>query len=581
MARLMINKLQSHTKTALFIALLWTLIVAFLTVNLIVSSKNDAYDNAVFEAKLSADNMSTIIQWLTSFEDGYDALKVLVKPEQSMHSQAEKSLSASRPKANMNILAQALVFTPIKFKDKKIKVIFGNEKLIAAQDYFNSNQQLDDWEQQAFIKLQYSQQQILSTELISNEVYIRLMVPILLGKNCLLCQKLKVNDATNLLGGISVSIAIQPYYNKANHHIWKMGAYFAVIWGLGMLAIIFGYIKTNRDISKKIKNFEENIYSLVDIIEKRDTYTAGHTRRVAKYALLIAKKLTLAKKERNILYRASMLHDIGKISTPDSVLLKPGKLSTVEYEIIKNHVVSSFEILSNVTMYKDIAEIVRFHHEYYDGSGYPQGLKGNKIPYLSQILTVADGFDAMTTDRIYKGRKTITEALHEIEQLSGKQFNPTIVPFALKALANVKISANISQLPASILEHERFSSFYKDSITQVYNKHYFELIISKRPAELNLFRYALLLRLHNFTQFNEENSWSKGDEKLVEVANSLQNIDENSLVFRLFGDDFIILLKGKLSSFEEYQPLTTIVRSSPNVFMPKTYRCGCSSGGGP
>jgi putative nucleotidyltransferase with HDIG domain len=553
----MTDKVQSYTKAAFIIALLWTTLIAFLTLNLVFSAKNDAYDNAVFEAKLSADNISTIIQWLTSVEDGYEALKGLVQPSQN-----STETNNAVDKASNKQTIKNLIFTPIIHADKTIKIFFTTNKIVNNNPFHNSEQKLDRWEQQAYQELNGAEKEVLAQETINNQAYIRFIKPILSGENCLLCEKLKTNKNSNLLGGISVSIAIQPYYAKANHHIWQMSSYFLVVWLLGTAAIILAFIKAKRDITKKLKNYEENIYNLVDIIEKRDSYTAGHTRRVAKYALLIAQQMGLSKTQRSILYRAAMLHDIGKVSTPDSVLLKPGKLTTGEYDIIKNHVVSSYEILSNVSSYKDIAEVVRYHHEYYDGSGYPQGLKGDQIPFLSQILTIADDFDAMTTDRIYKDRKSIKDALNELEKLAGQQFNPTIVPFALKALTQIKVNDNISQLPGSNLEHERFSYFYKDNITQVYNHQYLELFLSKKETELKNYRYALLITMHNFTQYNKENSWGTGDKKLASIALALQHIDNHIIVFRLFGDDFVVLYKNEQQLNSKLKPLEKIIKNT-------------------
>ena len=171
------------------------------------------------------------------------------------------------------------------------------------------------------------------------------------------------------------------------------------------------------------------------------------------------------------LYRASMVHDIGKISTPDSILLKPGKLSTLEYKLIQEHVSTSYQLLKKVDIFHDIAEIVRHHHESFNGSGYPQGLKGSQIPMLSQIMTVADAFDAMTTNRIYKGKKTLDASLEELQTLAGKQFNAQVVQAAVVALKGIEIPDS-NQQPRNQIEHERFAYFYKDQLTSAYNRDY-------------------------------------------------------------------------------------------------------------
>jgi two-component system sensor histidine kinase TtrS len=188
---------------------------------------------------------------------------------------------------------------------------------------------------------------------------------------------------------------------------------------------------------ERIGNYEETILSMVEMIEKRDTYTAGHTRRVAHYCGLIASHLGYGNEEIERLKGAAILHDIGKIAIPDAVLLKPGSLSNLEYDLIKQHVEVGYEALSRIEMYRELAEIMRHHHERHDGRGYPAGLKGDAIPRLSRVMAVADAFDAMTTNRIYKPRKSVAEALADLRRLAGSEFDPEIVAAAEATFYNV------------------------------------------------------------------------------------------------------------------------------------------------
>jgi diguanylate cyclase (GGDEF) domain/uncharacterized domain HDIG len=262
------------------------------------------------------------------------------------------------------------------------------------------------------------------------------------------------------------------------------------------------------------------------------------------------------------LYRACMLHDIGKISTPDTILLKPGKLSVLEYAIIKEHVVVSYELLKEVDIYKDIAEIVRHHHEHYDGSGYPQGLKGDEIPMLAQIMIVTDAFDAMTTNRIYKAKKSVDLALHELEELSAKQFNPQIVKYAVIALSGVAIEDSITQLPVSKIEKERFSYFYKDQLTGVYNRDYLEFVLAYSHIDEFIFKCAYEINLRHFTQYNKKHGWVAGDALLASFASELKNINDSDFVFRLYGDDFILLNKEHYEIEDKMIELKKILKDS-------------------
>jgi putative nucleotidyltransferase with HDIG domain len=229
-----------------------------------------------------------------------------------------------------------------------------------------------------------------------------------------------------------------------------------------------------------IQNYEDTIKSFADMIEQRDTYTAGHSRRVAKYSGMIAKELGFSSEEIAKLQKASYLHDIGKVQTPDSLLLKPGKLNDFEYSIIKEHVNVGYNMLSHIPLFKELAEIMRYHHEKYDGSGYPLGKKGDEIPLLAQIMSIADAFDAMTTNRIYKPRKSVQEAVDELESLKNRWYHPKVVDAASKVLIDIDISKeeNISQVPKSEIEKERFSYFYKDQLTALYNCDYLKTLLN-------------------------------------------------------------------------------------------------------
>ncbi len=258
-----------------------------------------------------------------------------------------------------------------------------------------------------------------------------------------------------------------------------------------------------------------------------------------------------------------MVHDIGKISTPDSILLKPGKLSDLEYKLIQRHVSTGYNLLKNVDIFDDIAEIVRHHHEHYDGSGYPQGLTGDQIPMLSQIMSVADAFDAMTTDRVYKGRKTVDLALEELQSLSGKQFHSEIVKFALLALENVDAPAS-SQLPMDEIEQERFAYFYKDQLTCVYNQDYlnFILISNNDNSQQDAYRCINLINLKNFTQYNKQFGWKQGNELLVNIAQKLKQLFPNALIIRIHGDDFVVLHKSHLEIKQQLSQIDDVLKET-------------------
>ena len=178
----------------------------------------------------------------------------------------------------------------------------------------------------------------------------------------------------------------------------------------------------------------QNIINLVRVIEAKDKYTAGHSMRVAEYAEKVARKLRLSEFEIESLKNAAYLHDIGKIRTDLSILRKPKKLRLDEWDQIKEHPTIGFEIISDMAIPKSVGLAILYHHEKYDGSGYPGKLKGDKIPLFARILCVVDSFDAMVTTREYKRTFTKQEAAQELRKEAGTHFDPKIVNIFCKIL---------------------------------------------------------------------------------------------------------------------------------------------------
>lgn len=316
---------------------------------------------------------------------------------------------------------------------------------------------------------------------------------------------------------------------------------------------------------EKIHNYEQTLLALVEMIEKRDTYTGGHSQRVASYCKAIAQKMGCNDEESEFIYRAGILHDIGKIITPDAILLKPGQLKESEYKLIQQHVVAGKQLLEKIPMYNELALVIGSHHERYDGSGYPDGLEGEAIPFYSRIMIIADAFDAMTTNRIYKARMTQAEALADIQTNSGKQFDPAIIKYALEALSEILISTTIAQTPIGEIEQERFVYFYKDQITELYNQVYLDLILVQNVSS-KLYKHICFISLHNFNQFNQMHGWQEGDLLLGVIGKYLLENFRDNLIFRFEGDDFIIL-SAKEIEMDVYQLEELIAQHDKSLFI--------------
>ncbi|WP_400243889.1 HD-GYP domain-containing protein [Niallia sp. JL1B1071] len=180
---------------------------------------------------------------------------------------------------------------------------------------------------------------------------------------------------------------------------------------------------------------------LSNALDSRDSYTMHHSKNVAKYAMKIAKEMDLRPSLCDVIHIGGLLHDIGKIGIPEYVLTKPGKLNEDEYELIKTHPIKGNEIIKHVKQYKNngILDIVLYHHERFDGKGYPKGLKGEEIPLVARIVAVADSFDAMSSQRVYRRELQLEEVLCEIRSNKGKQFDPEVVDAFLSLFEEERI----------------------------------------------------------------------------------------------------------------------------------------------
>jgi len=186
------------------------------------------------------------------------------------------------------------------------------------------------------------------------------------------------------------------------------------------------------------RTYRETVTALSRAVDARDPYTAGHSDRVVNIASKIANKLGLNKQEIEIIELSAQFHDVGKIGIPDNILLKPGSLTEIEFAVIKEHPVIGVNILSNIEFLKDSLPIIRHHHERYDGNGYPDGTSGQEIPLGSRIISIADTYDAMTTDRPYRKGLSHEEAINEIIRCKGTQLDNEIVENAFDILRNLQ-----------------------------------------------------------------------------------------------------------------------------------------------
>ena len=223
----------------------------------------------------------------------------------------------------------------------------------------------------------------------------------------------------------------EPLYIIKNPYIWQTIWFWPVVILIVILITAQSVYMKFRSLKLKAKKNQEFTSAIIDAfancIDGKDEYTNGHAHRVAKYTRMLAEQLGESKEIVTKFYNIALLHDIGKIAVPDEILKKPAKLTDEEFAIMKSHAQKGYEILKDVKIQEDLAQGARFHHERFDGKGYPSGLSGYSIPWVARIIAVADTFDAMSSTRPYRKKLPLDFIVGEIKRCSGTQFDPQVV----------------------------------------------------------------------------------------------------------------------------------------------------------
>ena len=232
---------------------------------------------------------------------------------------------------------------------------------------------------------------------------------------------------------------------------WWFILYFILVFSITIIYLTWLFFRTQiqktienqkRELEfakKQVEMGNETILTIAQTVDARDENTSHHSARVAEYSVLIAKELNFTENQLDSLLRTALLHDIGKIGIPDSILNKPSRLTDEEYFVMKTHVTKGAEILRHFTLLENVTEGALYHHERYDGKGYAHGLKGEEIPLNARIIALADAFDAMTANRVYRKQLDLDFVLEEIKKCSGSQFDPNLVEIFLKLIDNKTI----------------------------------------------------------------------------------------------------------------------------------------------
>lgn len=323
------------------------------------------------------------------------------------------------------------------------------------------------------------------------------------------------------------------------------------------------YVKLLDEKSGQIQQITlQTIETIANTIDAKDEYTKGHSKRVSDYSALIAKEMGLSdEKVMNIRYIA-LLHDIGKIGVPDAVLNKPGRLTDEEYELMKQHTTIGGEILQDIVMLPDLDVGAKYHHERYDGKGYPEGLKGEEIPLTARIIGMADAFDAMTSNRVYRKKLSIEFVIEEIKKCSGTQFDPHIADVFLKCLQrgdiDIKIRGELgksnkeNEFLKKLVDNHNTKSSNLDALTATYSRS-----VGEKKIEMALMLQngcMVLANIDNMQAINRNQGFKQGDYYLEHVARLLKRMSQDVIVTRYGGDEFLCFIPG-LTDTDEIQKI--------------------------
>ncbi len=247
---------------------------------------------------------------------------------------------------------------------------------------------------------------------------------------CVLYSKEAMNITSFKLSGYRIRIL------KQQPLFWILNA-LSAIWFISLIITVILEIRMKQYRKQQQKDQEiiiQSFKTFAEMIDAKDEYTKGHSVRVAEYSAKIAKHLHLTDNEIQDLYYIALMHDCGKIGIPDAILNKPNKLDFEEKDIIQSHTTKGGKILENYTAIDGIYDGAMYHHERYDGTGYPSGLKGDEIPLYSRIICVADAYDAMNSNRCYRKHLNKKMILDELKDNSGTQFDPDIAECMIKMI---------------------------------------------------------------------------------------------------------------------------------------------------
>ena len=321
-----------------------------------------------------------------------------------------------------------------------------------------------------------------------------------------------------------------------------------------------GYRKDlQRRLDEKTREMEritiQAIMTVANTVDAKDDYTKGHSLRVAAYSKLLAQRLGWSEEDIQNIYYVAMLHDVGKIGIPDAVLNKPFKLTELEFRLIKGHTVMGAEILKDFKMFPNISVGAKYHHERYDGKGYPEGMKAESIPLVARVIGLVDSYDAMTSNRVYRRRLSDDIVMEELKKGKGTQWDPELVDIFIELIKEGALEKQWmleEDMAAPIFDSEKIFGITMgsenvldaptDYLTGVLSKNKGE---SEIEASLRVSGGCLMIiDLDHFKHINQTHGHLAGDYALKVTADVLRGVCDRDIVCRTGEDEFLYFAEG-------------------------------------
>lgn len=324
-----------------------------------------------------------------------------------------------------------------------------------------------------------------------------------------------------------------------------------------------GYRKDlQRRLDEKTREMEritiQAIMTVANTVDAKDDYTKGHSMRVAAYAEMMAQRLGWTEEEIQNIYYVAMLHDVGKIGVPDAVLNKPFRLTDLEFRLIKGHTIMGAEILNDFKMFPNVNVGAKYHHERYDGKGYPEGLKAESIPLVARIIGLVDSYDAMTSNRVYRRRLSDDIVMEELRKGKGTQWDPELVDIFIELIKEGALEKQWmleDEMASPIFDSEKIYgvAMGSESVLEAPTD-YLTGVLSKRKGESEIeagLRVAggclMIIDLDHFKRINQTYGHLAGDHALKLTADVLREVSGIDIVCRTGGDEFIYFAEGMKS----------------------------------